>query len=98
VRVCYGLHVTATEPLPSIGRVYRAVPDIITNIPKIKSDINENSQKEIIHILEIVMEQNYFQFEQKYYKQTHGPAMAAPTPAILAEAYIQNMEHKYTQY
>jgi hypothetical protein len=40
------------------------------------------------------MEQNYFQFNQQYYKQTEGLAMGAPTPAILAEIYIQYMEHK----
>jgi hypothetical protein len=40
------------------------------------------------------MEQNYFQFEQKFYKQIDGLAMGAPTSAITSEAYIQNMEHK----
>jgi hypothetical protein len=39
------------------------------------------------------MEQNYFQFDQ-HYKQTEGLAMGAPTPAILAEAYLQHMEYK----
>jgi hypothetical protein len=34
------------------------------------------------------------QFKQKYFKQTDGLALGAPTSAILAEAYIQNMEHK----
>jgi hypothetical protein len=51
--------------------------NMYTNIPKIETTdiitsilkINENSQKEIIRILETVMEQNYFQSEQKYYKQ-----------------------------
>jgi hypothetical protein len=41
------------------------------------------------------MEQNYFQFNQQYYKQTEGLAMGAPTSAILAETYIQHMEHKH---
>jgi hypothetical protein len=40
-----------------------------------------------------ILEQNYFQYDQKYYKQTDGLAMGAPTLAILAEIYIQNMEH-----
>jgi hypothetical protein len=68
--------------------------DIITRIPKINFGINEHSQKEIIHILETAMQQNYFQFEEKYYKQTDGLAVGAPTSAILAKAYTQNMEHK----
>jgi hypothetical protein len=39
------------------------------------------------------MEQNYFQFDQQYYKQTDGLPMGAPT-SLLAEIYIQPMEHK----
>jgi hypothetical protein len=42
--------------------------DTITRIPKINLGINEDSQKVITHILETVIEQNYFQFEEKYYK------------------------------
>jgi hypothetical protein len=49
--------------------------------------------KEIIHILEIIMEQNYFQFNQEYYKQIDGLAMGAPMSSILVEIYVQNMEH-----
>jgi hypothetical protein len=41
------------------------------------------------------MEQNYFQFDQKYYKQIEGLAMGDPTSAILAEIFTQHMEHKY---
>jgi hypothetical protein len=44
--------------------------------------------------LKTVTEQNYFQLDQKYYKQTEGLAMGAPTSAILAEIYMQHMEHK----
>jgi hypothetical protein len=39
------------------------------------------------------MEQNYFQFDQKFCKQTDGLGMDAPA-SIFAEAYVQNMEHK----
>jgi hypothetical protein len=41
------------------------------------------------------MKQNYFQFDQQYYEQTEGLAMGAPISAILAEVFIQHMEHKY---
>jgi hypothetical protein len=44
--------------------------DIIANIPKINSNINESIQNEIIHILKTVLELNYFKFERKYCKQT----------------------------
>jgi hypothetical protein len=40
------------------------------------------------------MEQNYFQVDQQYYKQTDGLVMGAPTSSLLAKPYIQHMEHK----
>jgi hypothetical protein len=42
----------------------------IVNKLKINSGFNENTQNEIVHILKTVMEQNNFQFEKKYYKQS----------------------------
>jgi hypothetical protein len=57
-------------------------------------EIVTTNQKEIINILKAVMEQNYIQFDQQYYKQTEGLAMGAPRSAILAEVYIQYVEHK----
>jgi hypothetical protein len=77
-----------------------------TNIPKLEvikiiESIRENdleivktNKKEIISMLRTIMEQNYFQFDQTHYKQTVGLAMGAPTPEILAEAYLQHREHK----
>jgi hypothetical protein len=61
-----------------------------TNIPRAETT-------NIIHnILKTkqTTKQNYFQFQQHYFKETEGLAMGAPPSAILAEAYIQNMEHK----
>jgi hypothetical protein len=40
-----------------------------------------------------ILQQNYFQFDNQYYKQNIGLAMAAPTSAIIAETYLQNLEH-----
>jgi hypothetical protein len=41
-----------------------------------------------------VLEQNYFQVDHEYYKQTDGLAMFAPTSSILRETYTQHVEHK----
>jgi ABC-type Na+ transport system ATPase subunit NatA len=40
------------------------------------------------------MKQNYFQVHQEYYEQTDGLSMGAPTSSMLAETYMQHMEHK----
>jgi hypothetical protein len=45
------------------------------------------------------MEQNYFQFDQQYYKQTDGLFMSASASAILAETYVHYMDmNKCTQF
>jgi hypothetical protein len=45
-------------------------------------------------MLRTAMEQNYFQFDEQYYKQTEGLAMGTPISALMVEAYIQYVEHK----
>jgi hypothetical protein len=87
-----------------IKNMYTNIPrtetaNLIYNILKTNQNINDSNQKEILHTLDTIMEQSYFQFQQKCFKQTEGLAMGAPTSAILAETYIQNMEqNKFTQY
>jgi hypothetical protein len=44
-------------------------------------------------MLQIILQQNYFQFDNQYYKQNIGLAMGAPTSAIIAEIFLQNLEH-----
>jgi hypothetical protein len=82
-----------------IGNMYTNIPksdviNIVNNILKTNPEIVKTNQKEIIHILKTVTGQNYFQFDQQYYKETEELAMGASTSAILAETYIQHMEYK----
>jgi hypothetical protein len=70
-----------------------AIINIVNTVTKNNHEIDENIQKGIIHILKTVLEQNYFQVDQEYYKQTDGLAVGAPTSSILAETSIQHMEH-----
>jgi hypothetical protein len=83
-----------------IEKTYTNIPkkDIInisSSILDNNAEIQSNICKEIIYILKTVMKQNYFQFDQKYYKQMEGLAMGAPILAVLAETFIQHMEYKY---
>jgi hypothetical protein len=77
----------------NIAKIYTT--SVIINILKINSGIKESTQNVIVHILKTVMEQNHIQFEQKCYKQTEKP-WVPQTSAKLAEANIQNIEHKRT--
>jgi hypothetical protein len=49
--------------------------NIINSVLNLNTEINKNSQKEIKYVPKTVIEQNYFQFDQQYYKQTVGLAM-----------------------
>jgi hypothetical protein len=57
------------------------------------NNINEDVKTEIENLINIIIEQNYFQFNNKYYKQKEGLAMGAPTSAILSETYLQYIEN-----
>jgi hypothetical protein len=70
-----------------------SIINIINNILENNNEIEKNIQKEITYIAKTIIEQNYFQFDRKYYKQTDGLAMGTPTSSVLAETYLQHMEH-----
>jgi hypothetical protein len=62
---------------------------IIHNI----SEYNENIATDIQIMLNIILQQNYFQSANQYYTQKTGLWMEAPTSAITAEKYLQSIEH-----
>jgi hypothetical protein len=75
-----------------------------TNIPKnelldiINSACNNNYiegnlKHDILKLHKIIMNQNYFNFEDKPYLQHEGLAMGAPTSPILSELYLQFLEN-----
>jgi hypothetical protein len=62
------------------------------------NNVYEDVKTEISNIINIIIEQNYFQFNNKYYKQKEGLAMGAPTSAILSEIYLQYIEHSHIHH
>jgi nucleoside-specific outer membrane channel protein Tsx len=40
-----------------------------------------------------MLEQNYVRINEQYYMQNEGLAMGGPTSVILAEVYLQHLEH-----
>jgi hypothetical protein len=53
------------------------------------NNIPDNHKNEIITLVKVILSQNYFQFNNELYTQNEGPAMGAPSSAILAELFIQ---------
>jgi hypothetical protein len=48
---------------------------------------------DLFMLLNMILEQNYFQFNNQFFKQDEGLTMGAPTSALLAETFIQYLEH-----
>jgi hypothetical protein len=83
-----------------IENMYTDIPreDVINktnNILKNNIEIEARTRKEIIYIMRTIMRLSYFQFDLQYYEQTEGLAMGAPISVIIAEIFIQYLEHKY---
>jgi hypothetical protein len=54
--------------------------------------IEEVVKNDLINMAKIVLEQNYFQFENNFYSQKVGLAMGSSTSSILSEMYLQYKE------
>jgi nucleoside-specific outer membrane channel protein Tsx len=54
---------------------------------------SKKEKEEILNILNMILEQNYLQNNNQFYKQNEGLAMGAPTSSTLAEIFIQHLEH-----
>lgn len=65
--------------------------DILNNLIE-RSDISTKEKSELKNICEICAKQNYFQFENKFFKQRDGLPMGSPISPLLAEIFLANFE------
>ena len=73
----------------------------IVNITKFWLKINNQNQtitEEILYLLKIILEQNYFQYEDRFYKPNKGIAMGSPISSTLADIYLQFFERIYLKH
>jgi hypothetical protein len=49
--------------------------------------------KQIINILETVLKQNYFEFENNIYQPNKGVSMGSPISGLIAKIFLQNIEN-----
>ena len=82
------------------------IKDLYTNLPTqgiirttkfwLHRNINSNEENnQIVSLLEIIMEQNYFQCNDHYFKPVEGIAMGSALSGTLAELYLQRIEKEY---
>ena len=88
-----------------VTNLYASVP--ITSTMQIlhkhltDNDFDLNTIKSILELVEVVLQQNFFIFDDRIYKMTDGLPMGSPISAILAEIhmnYIENIIHTNTTY
>jgi hypothetical protein len=74
-----------------ISNIYTNIPqEIVIDIIKTLMNTQETDSGiviDVISLIELVLEQNYFTHNNSFYKQTHGLAMGAPTFLIFSEIY-----------
>jgi hypothetical protein len=59
---------------------------------------NGDMNKQILILLNTVTEQNYFQYNNQFYKPHKGTAMGSPISGTIAEIYLQHIENDYIKH
>ena len=72
-----------------------ATDELLTIIESVCKNnyVEEGLKRDILKLLKVVIDQNYFQFMDQTYVQHNGLAMGAPTSSILSEVYLQHLEN-----
>jgi hypothetical protein len=51
--------------------------------------------EQTLTLIKLILNQNYFYHDKKYYEQTNGLAMGAPTSALFTDIFLQYTEHNF---
>jgi len=51
--------------------------------------------KQTLHMLQTIMKQNYFQYNDKFFQPERGIAMGSPISSTMAEVYLEYIEETY---
>jgi hypothetical protein len=65
---------------------------LVTNKLLKENHRDKNIIKEIMSILRMILNQNYFQHNEKFYKPRYGVAMGSPLSSTMAEIFLQRLE------
>jgi hypothetical protein len=59
-----------------------------------KHNVDGQVATDVLNILETILKLNYFQYEGNFYKPKTGIAMGSPLSGIIAEIFLQHLEHQ----
>jgi hypothetical protein len=84
------------------------IKDLYVNIPitetidifrtQLLKQKNKNITEQICTLLEIVLQQNCFEFQEQIYRPTKGVAMLSPISGVTAEIYLQHLEQSHVKF
>jgi hypothetical protein len=81
------------ECVPSTLAVCTLIDHKKNVIDTITSSKSFHEKEVLLPIINNILNQNYFQRNRNFDEQTQGLAMEAPTSPMLAEMYMQYLEH-----
>ena len=96
-----------------IGKYHKMITldikDLYVNLPKQgiiqstaiwmdKNKVCSDIKKQILQLLTVIIEQNYFQYNNQYFKPDKGIAIGSPISGTLAEIYLQLIEEQYIKH
>ena len=98
------LHITEKHRILTLD-----IKDLYVNLPKqgiIQSTIfwldkNNTSKKikeQIIRLLKIIIEHNYFQYNDQFFKPKNGIAIGSPISGMIADIYLQHIEELHIKH
>ena len=53
---------------------------------------------QMIQLIETILQQNYFKFENTFYQPTHGLSMGSPLSGTIAEIFLQHFEQSHLKH
>ena len=95
------------EITPSYKLVSMDIVNLYTNIPVLETlkilkvnltttgILNKKQIDELLSLLQIIVQQNYYTHDNKYFNQEEGLAMGSPLSGLLAEIYMNYYENKF---
>lgn len=70
----------------------------ITNKYLTRNNVDKHTLKQCNNLLEVIMNNNYFTYENKYYTNKTRIAMGSPISSTMAEIFLQHCEHTHIKH
>ena len=70
--------------------------EIVQNLLEM-NNVNPLVKNECLNLLNLVLSQNYFLFDRKYYSSDEGLIMGNPLSPLLAEIFMDDLEQRISQ-